>query len=219
MSRWISRWTIVALLASAVWVTAPAAEARTIEIDGEAFAAAAVIDARAPRVSWAGARGRGSNYSTTTVEAMPGKAILLRYDLQGRIPEGMRITRALWVMPVTSHSPAQVRMEVWRMIADWGPGVSHELRTAEPEPTAWGEPGGRGPGTDRALSATAMTTVTEAREIAVNVTRDVELWYTGAAPNHGWMINVEDHNGVVRFSSPIWTGRNNWKLRITYEPD
>jgi hypothetical protein len=53
----------------------------------------------------------------------------------------------------------------------------------------------------------------------VNVTEDVELWYTGAAANHGWILTHEDTGSLIRLSSPVWATRGNWKLRITYEPE
>ena len=55
-------------------------------------------------------------------------------------------------------------------------------------------------------------------EMAINVTEDVELWYSGASRNHGWIMSNED-TGMIRCGSWAFGGRGRWKLRITYEPE
>ena len=43
--------------------------------------------------------------------------------------------------------------------------------------------------------------------------------YTGAAPNNGFLISVEDPKVHIQLHSPLSNeGRTEWKLRITYEP-
>ena len=54
-------------------------------------------------------------------------------------------------------------------------------------------------------------------EESVNVTGDVELWYSGAAENRGWMLTMED-DFYIRLASPSYSNHGSWKLRITYEP-
>jgi hypothetical protein len=81
----------------------------------------------------------------------------------------------------------------------------------------WSEPGGRGASTDRSTKPTAIVTMRNNAELIANVTEDVELWYTGAAANHGWMFTVED-DAQARFIPPCHNYRGSWKLRITYEP-
>jgi hypothetical protein len=56
-------------------------------------------------------------------------------------------------------------------------------------------------------------------EVTMNVTQDVELWYSGAAPNHGWILTAEDADLFLRMSSPFWGSPKGWKLRITFEPE
>jgi hypothetical protein len=58
-----------------------------------------------------------------------------------------------------------------------------------------------------------------AGEQVINLTEDVELWYTGAGTNHGWALTVEDADVLVRLASPIGAGKGQWRLRVTYEPE
>ena len=116
-------------------------------------------------------------------------------------------------------SPATgARLQVRRLLAEWGPGVSHQFRMVRPQRLEWSTPGARGLGQDRAASATASTMIKGSGETTLNVTEDVELWYSGAAPNHGWTLTAEDEGVFVRMQSPFWGAPKGWKLRITFEP-
>jgi hypothetical protein len=110
------------------------------------------------------------------------------------------------------------RLYVWRLLPEWGAGVCHQYRTQRPAKAEWAAPGARGGGTDRATRPTVVLPLTSAGEKVVNVTQDVELWYTGAAPNNGWLLTAEDADALIRLDSPLWNARGRWKLRITYEP-
>jgi hypothetical protein len=89
-----------------------------------------------------------------------------------------------------------------------------------PKKVEWAQAGARGVSTDRATKPSAVIRSPGNGEKVVNVTEDVELWYTSAAPNHGWMLSLEDQDGYIRAPSPIYTGgRGAWKLRVTYEPE
>ena len=81
-----------------------------------------------------------------------------------------------------------------------------------------GAAGRRGVAKDRAARPSAVFRSAGVGEKTVNVTEDVELWYSGGAANHGWMLGVEDAEGFVRSAAPVWSGPD-WKLRITYEPE
>ena len=53
------------------------------------------------------------------------------------------------------------------------------------------------------------------------VTEDIELWYTGAAANRGWILTMEENTGPVYLYAPYGPhhgGAQRWKLQITYEP-
>ena len=71
--------------------------------------------------------------------------------------------------------------------------------------------------TDRAEDPTAIAPTKSGQDLNLNVTQDVELWYTGAAPNYGWMFTNEDEIDF-RLNPPAHTTRGTWILRITYEP-
>ena len=88
-----------------------------------------------------------------------------------------------------------------------------------PERVKWHTPGAKGLGQDRAARATAMATIKGSGEQTLNVTEDVELWYTGAAANYGWILTTEDQDVYVRMPSPFWGAPKGWKLRITFEPE
>ena len=151
----------------------------------------------------------------------PKQTLLIRYSL-GEIPPGMRITNAEWMIPVRYGQ--DVRFYAWRILQAWGAGVCHEYRMVRPEKLKWAEPGARALGTDKFVEPTAacrpqagdLSQSGNDGGIVVNVTKDVALWYTGAAANCGWMITAEDQ---VWFHSPFGRGPDVWRLRITYEPE
>ena len=90
-----------------------------------------------------------------------------------------------------------------------------------PKKTEWAQLGGRGGGTDRANKDTAVFKITKVGDFTVDVTEDIDLWYTGGAPNRGWILTMEQVSGPVYMSSPYSgyaaTGKK-WKLQITFEP-
>ena len=80
-------------------------------------------------------------------------------------------------------------------------------RGTEPLPIVWLEPG-------------AVIRSAASGEKTVNVTEDVELWYSGAAANYGWQLILGERDGQLYLSSPLVAkGRKTWKLQITYEPE
>ena len=203
------------LLAAVVFVAAGPATARTIELTHEDIDRAAAISEAAPRASWAGWRRYQSVYSAAYLLLTPSSAGLVRYDLSA-IPKDMRITKAEWFIPVDDVDSYEERLSVWRMLVPWGVGVCHDYRAVEPEKLAWDRPGGRGPGTDRALRRSEQVTVTEEGDLVINVTSDVAMWHSGVVPNEGWMLTVEDRGARLRLFSPLVKGY--WRLRVTYEP-
>jgi hypothetical protein len=58
-------------------------------------------------------------------------------------------------------------------------------------------------------------------EYTIDVTEDIELWYTGAAVNRGWILAMEQNTGPVYLAAPFGTTHaapKKWKLQITFEP-
>jgi hypothetical protein len=179
----------------------------------------ASISADAPRLGWAGGLFATAEWSNHVIDITPKNSFLIRYPID-RIPAGHRITKAEWIVPFSqAHPPGGVRLQVRRLLVPWGAGVSFDTRMVRPEKHAWHTPGARGLGKDRAAKASATATARGAGELTFNVTEDVELWYTGVAKNHGWILTAEDEATFFRASSPFWGSPKGWKLRITYEPE
>ena len=196
------------------------AAARTIVLTDQDCEQMAAISADAPRMSWAATvYGTAVEYSNHVIDVTPKQAFLIRYPLES-IPRGQRITKAEWIVPYSQVSPAGgVRMQVRRLLKEWGAGVSYQHRMIRPQPADWHTPGARGLGQDRAAEPTATATLKGLGEQNFNVTEDVELWYAGAAPNHGWILSAEDQDVFVRMRSPFYGYPKSWRLRITFEPE
>ena len=209
------------LLAALVLLAfAAPAPARTIVVTDQDTERMAVIAPAAPDLSWAAIEGAPGVYGTKyTMYLTPGKAFLLALPLDA-IPKGQRITRAELILPVHYAVPEQ-RVTIRRVLADWGPGVNYKYRRQRPKAVEWAKPGAAG-AADCAPKATAVVKADAAGEKTANVTEDVELWYGGAASNHGWALTVEDLYAAIHLLSPLSTyprGIETWKLRITYEPE
>jgi hypothetical protein len=202
-------------------LTQGALSARTIELSDADCERMAAIAEEAPRLSWAGYEPYTGCFDATWLDMQPSRAFLIRYPLD-KIPKGQRITKAEWVVPVQLTSAGEQRLHIRRILAEWGPGVCHQYRMARPNKVEWKQAGARGASSDRAPKDSALVKITQttAHEHVVNVTEDVELWYTGAGANHGWMITCDDPDVLVRLPSPFNAyGKGKWKLRITYEPE
>lgn len=206
-------------LGLALALCAVPAHAKTIILTAQDADRVAAIADVAPRMSLCFFETWPGTMYMNQVGVSQGRSVLMRYNLAS-IPAGQRITHAEWVLPVTSFSGSEPRFYAWRMIAEWGPGVCHLYRVTLPKKVEWVRPGARGHSSDRATRPSEIIRLTEAGERVINVTEDLELWYTKAAPNNGWMLTVEDPGVQVIFPSPVWAeGVNTWKLRITYEPE
>ncbi len=190
--------------------------ARTIELTDTDADKIAVIGAEAPLQGWAAFEAAPGMFTTQFVSLRARAAALIRVPLD-RIPAGNRITKAEWVIPVEWANVPEPHIYVWRIIGDWGIGACYKYRQMRPQPVEWAMPGARGNGTDRADQPTIVVQCKTQGDVTVNVTADVDLWYSGAAPNTGWMFTVED-DILLRLSAPSSTTRGCWKLRITYEP-
>lgn len=232
-NRWVSRrWGVVALvLAAVVGATACALYARTksfpVPVSVQARSEAvdyvdqfAFLAEEAPLTSHAGYE-YGANtgqWGSSLATISNTHSVLIRYDLSD-IPKDMRITNAELVLPVYTYSPADTRFFIYRMLADWGDGASYKYRYNTPEKKVeWAAPGARGGSSDRATGSTASYRVKAQGDVTLNVTSDVEMWYTKAAPNNGWLFTVEEPSSTVIFYSHIYHGYSPWVLRVTYEP-
>jgi hypothetical protein len=200
--------------------TATPALGRTIVITDEDCENIAMISPEAPRLSWAAFESSPGVFSTHAVQFIPNRAFLIRYPLD-RIPKKQRITKAELVIPV-NYLAGEPRLEVRRVLADWGAGVCYTYRKTSPKKFKWAKAGGRGVSTDVTLKPTAVAKLTETGPKTVNVIADVELWYTGGAVNRGWVLRLVKSDGLMAQMlsplSPFLPGQGKWKLRITYEP-
>jgi hypothetical protein len=208
---------LIALVVAAAFLCSPRpCHAKTIIITDEETDQLAAISGDAPRLSWAGMESVPGVWGIFYMELYPNRAVLFRYPVD-KIPKGQRVTKAELVVPIDLAYPAnEPRLYLRRLLVEWGPGVCHLYRTARPKPIEWKQPGARGSGTDRTARAQVLKPVVG--EMTINVTEDVELWYSGASPNHGWIMTNED-SGLIRLASWSFGGRGRWKLRITYEPE
>ncbi|MBM4071796.1 MAG: hypothetical protein FJ271_23150 [Planctomycetes bacterium] len=212
--RRLSSAIIVVALA---WLgLAPPGQAKTILITDEESDQMAAISGDAPRLSWAGMESVPGVWNIFYLELYPNRALLIRFPLD-KIPKRQRVTKAEVIVPVDYVYPAnEPRLYVRRLLAEWGPGVCHLYRMTSPKPVEWKVPGAKGSGSDRIAKPQVLKPVTG--ETIINVTEDVELWYSGVVRNHGWMLSNED-SGLIRMGSWAFGGRGRWKLRITYEPE
>lgn len=217
MTRVITRPTVRAALVIAVCcLCARYLQAKTIVLTDEDCEQMAAISANAPWLSWAGFEVEGG-FAPVYVELVQGRAFLIRYPIEKAVPKGQRITQAEWIVPVV-YCASEQKLYVHRLMGDWGAGVCHKYRSVRPNKVEWNLPGANGPATDRAIKPSAVARMSSEGDVVINVTQDIELWYSGASKNAGWILSVDDR-GFLRLSSPVWTTRGNWKLRITYEPE
>lgn len=214
----LRRFACRCLMASATCAATLIARGETVVLDGRDIDRVAAIADVAPRMSWAMWENATGQFSTGAAAVAPGRSLLLRYSLE-KIPPGHRITHAEWILPVSSVSGSEVRFYIWRMLGEWGPGVSHLYRTVEPEPVEWVRPGARGLSSDRATRPSEIVRVDTVGDRVINVTEDVEIWYTRSAANAGWILTIEDPASVVQFAATPMAQAERWRLRITYEPE
>lgn len=209
----------ILLVAALALMNATAAHARTIVLTDEDCEHLAAISSDAPHMSWAATINGNGEFSNHVIDLTQKQSFLMRYPLD-RIPAGQKITKAEWIVPFLQvYPPGGVRVQARRLLKDWGPGVSYEDRMTRPKREKWHTPGAKGLGQDRAARPTAMLTFKMSGEMSFNVTEDVELWYSGAAKNYGWILSAEDQDAWVRTPSPFWGAPKGWKLKITYEPE
>lgn len=213
--RPLARLTLVAL---ALALTTGSLAARTITLSGEDCTKVAVISEKAPRLSWASVLvGQGAYDAGSSVQLLGrNMAVLIVYPLD-QIPKGQRITKAeLTVEP--NYVAGDCRLQVRRLLADWGHGVCHQYARTWPKKVEWAQPGGRGGARDRADRDSALFKFSAIGKHRVDVTEDVDLWYTGAAANRGWIIVMDA--GLAYFPAPYDPagGGKSWSLQITFEP-
>ena len=208
---------VPAVLLAIACVLPMRAQARTLVIGISSSNRVAMIAASAPRLSWAGYHYPPAIYGTGTYSLMPQMSLLLQFPLDA-VPAGQRIVHAELLVPASTPYGTDPRFYVWRILADWGPGVCHLYRMTRPHRVEWAKPGARAHGLDRAIRPTDIVSVVKAGEHVVNVTEDVQLWYTGTAANNGWILTVEDPETQINMASTTWSGAEGWKLRVTYEP-
>lgn len=208
----------ILVLAAALATFAPLA-ARTITLTAEDCDQMALISSRNPRLSWVGVHyGTDVVFNGHQFYMVPGSALLMRFPLDP-IPPDQRILKAELTIP-PNYVAGAPKVLVRRLLADWGTGVCHLYSRTYPKKVEWSQPGGRG-ASDRAAKDSAVFHVKAVGEHTVDVTEDIELWYTGGSTNRGWILNLENDLGAIYFPSPYSptvNGGKQWKLVITFEP-
>ena len=193
--------------------------ARTITLTAEDCDQIAVLSAKAPRLSWACCQlAPGVSDTAHQLQMYQDMALLMRFPME-RIPKDQRITKAELTLKA-NHVDNNPHLHMRRLLAEWGPGVCHLYRTTQPRKIEWKEAGARGVTTDRANRESAVFNIPSAGEYTKDVTEDIELWYTGAVANRGWIFTLDSGFSLSLPSpySPATASGKEWKLRITYEP-
>jgi hypothetical protein len=195
--------------------------ARTITLTTSDCDEMAVLFALAPRMSW-GMKQLGSGiFNTQPTLDWSGKVtLLMRFPVDELIPPGQRITKAQFTI-VAGYVYSLPVIQIRRVLAEWGPGVCYQYRMTYPKKLEWAQPGARGAAVDRTARDSAVIRVPKVGEYSVDVTEDIELWYTGAVPNRGWMMAFETDGPHIYIPSPYVPrggARKEWKLQITFEP-
>lgn len=195
--------------------------ARTITITALDCDEMAIIGPHAPRLSWAITQASPGIFDTQQyLNYSSSMAILMRFPIDQLIPKGQRITKAELVIAPT-YVAGESQFHVRRILAEWGNGVCHQYRMVHPKKLEWAQPGGRGAGSDRSNKSTAMVKIPKVGEYTLDVTEDIELWYTKAAANRGWIMNIDNEGCHLYFHSPYAPHYGHgklWKLQVTFEP-
>jgi hypothetical protein len=197
-------------------------QARTITLTAEDCDQMAAISALAPRVSWAMHRLNENGYNSQDQLVWSNQvSLLMRFPFSELIPKDQRITKAELTIPAAALLGGVPEIHVRRILAEWGTGVCHKYRMVHPQKVEWAEPGGRGNSTDRANKSSAVFKIADMMaEQTVNLTEDVELWYSGAVANRGWIFTMENDATLYLPSpyAPYGGSGKRWKLVITFEP-
>lgn len=217
-----SRRSIAAGMMALLLSAAPL-PARTIAVTAEDCDEMAVISARAPRLSWAmpSNGGEGMFHVQPTLYWDSKTAVLMRFPIAALIPKGQRVTRAELTITASYVESPQSEVHVRRVLAEWGSGVCHQYRMVHPQKLEWSQPGCRGAATDRANKDSAVFKTAKIGDYTADLTEDIELWYTGAVPNRGWIFTLEPDASRIYVPAPycpaVAAGKQ-WKLQITFEP-
>jgi hypothetical protein len=189
--------------------------ARTITLTAEDCEQMAVISEQAPRLSWAPIQMSPGVYTNHQLQWHPHMTVLIRFPIE-QIPKGQNITKAELTMPTEYIGGGKPQVNVHRILTEWGAGVCHQYRLVYPKKVEWDKPGCRGVASDRANKVSAVFRIDKVGDQTVDVTGDVELWYTAAVPNRGWILNLEE--GGIIYAPTLHPRGIRWKLQITYEP-
>lgn len=195
---------------------------RTITVTAEDCDQMACISANAPRLSWAMYQpAPGVFNAQPQFQWFSKQALLMRFPITDIVPKGQRITKAELTIHPTYMAGTVAHVHVRRILAEWGTGVCHDYRMTLPQKLEWAQPGGRSAGTDRHNKDSAIIKITKVGEYTADVTEDIELWYTGANVNRGWILTLGDGEIIYMaspYTLPHLAGGKQWKLQITFEP-
>jgi hypothetical protein len=201
-----------------VVVLALPASARTIILTDADCERMAFIQAGAPLWGWGGYDITTDQQSTGQLYLSVDRAFLICFPLD-KIPKGQKILKAELTFTTVLQSGGEQRLNVWRILQPWGAGVCWRYVAQRPKKVEWKQAGGKAAGADRPAKPSAILRTTENGVKTLNVTEDVELWYTKAAQNQGWMLTVDDPDVLISLASPVWSARGSFKLQITFEPE
>lgn len=162
---------------------------------------------------------------------------LVQFSLAS-IPAGQLITSATLKLHLNVAPPNQHNVDGYRLLVDWvegdGPSaggtfgatwIDRDKGNGLPN---WTVAGASGAGSDRAVTSSFTLTLADQTleaglpVVTKDVTSDVQAWYTGAAPNFGWLLQSSI------FTATVYTGYGareqggttlDPQLIITYVPE
>ena len=159
------------------------------------------------------------NYGETSYLSLRPNQVqrgLIRFDLQGLLPDHIQITSAHLYLYDNASSP-QVTVALYPLIRDWEEGEVTYQQAAQGQP--WTQPGGD-------IAAEPIATVSLPGEepgfVSINILDSVKDWVADPAGNHGLLLDLtqaQNPNLAHTFkSSEYWDASLRPYLKIIYQP-
>src|SRR6476646_6144060 len=108
----------------ALFVVTALAPARTFTLTTHSCDRMAILSADVPAMSWCQRTPKGILFQTERLDFGPGMAIIMRFPMES-IPKNQRILKAELTL-MCEYVAGAPKLQVHRLLADWGPGVSHK---------------------------------------------------------------------------------------------
>lgn len=155
--------------------------------------------------------------NSTTINLRPGAVYrgLLRFDLDGILPDNIRITSANLYLYDNGSGP-DMTVDFYPLSRDWEEDTVSYNQAASGH--SWTHPGGD---YDTSVVASATLNGSQPGYVSVNILDAVRDWLTDPSSNHGLLMNVSQasYNSARSVqASDFWDTNQRPKLKIIYEP-